>query len=182
MAARRLWRGALTALLSVLCLVGAPALGASLSEAEIKAGYIYNFALLTQWPSGAGEGAGLSICLLGEDPLDDALEGLVGKWVADEPITLRRVSDAAQAAHCRILVVAPAERERWRALLAGLDRRPVLTVGDHSGFAENGGIIEFLAVGKRLRFSVNLGAARAAGLGLSAQLLRLAHDVLGLEE
>jgi hypothetical protein len=54
----------------------------------------------------------------------------------------------------------------------------VLTVGDAPDFLERGGMIQFVLVANRVRFEVNLDAAREAGLQLSAELLKVAAKVV----
>jgi hypothetical protein len=53
----------------------------------------------------------------------------------------------------------------------------VLTVGDTPRFLDQGGMIRFVLDGARVRFEVNLTSARAAGLTLSSDLLRVATAV-----
>jgi hypothetical protein len=64
-----------------------------------------------------------------------------------------------------------------QATLKGLASAPVLTVGNGERFLEQGGMLEFVPEGKRIRFDVNLRAASAAGLTLSSQLLQVARRV-----
>ena len=63
---------------------------------------------------------------------------------------------------------------------AGCGRSPrVLTIGESPDFLREGGIINLLLVGRRVRFEVNPDAAARAGLRLSSQLLQLAVAVRG---
>jgi hypothetical protein len=52
-------------------------------------------------------------------------------------------------------------------------------VGEAHNFAEDGGMIEFLLEGNKIRFEINLGAVNAAKLKMSARLLTLAKTVIG---
>jgi hypothetical protein len=53
-------------------------------------------------------------------------------------------------------------------------------VGDTDGFLESkGGIINFTLQDEKVRFEVDLGAARQANLKIRSQLLRLAQRVIG---
>ena len=58
----------------------------------------------------------------------------------------------------------------------------VLTVADTSGFAQMGGMINFVLDDDRVRFEINLRAAEAAHLKLSARLVTVAERVLGEDE
>ncbi len=52
-----------------------------------------------------------------------------------------------------------------------------MTVGDVKGFAQLGGIINFIIVKNKVRFEINMKAAEEAGLKISSKLLRLARIV-----
>jgi hypothetical protein len=52
-------------------------------------------------------------------------------------------------------------------------------VGESHNFAEDGGMIEFLLEGNKIRFEINLAAVNAAKLKMSARLLTLAKTVIG---
>jgi hypothetical protein len=51
---------------------------------------------------------------------------------------------------------------------------PILTIGDAPGFAKRGGIINFTLEENRVRFEVNVEAAKNAVLTISSRLLALA--------
>jgi hypothetical protein len=55
--------------------------------------------------------------------------------------------------------------------------RPILVVGESPGFAAEGGMINFVLEGTKLRFEVNPSAATRAGLSISSRLLKLARVV-----
>ena len=67
---------------------------------------------------------------------------------------------------------------RVDAVLRAVGQWPVLTVSDAPDFAAAGGIIGLRERTGRIRFDINQGAAKRAGLSLSSQLLRLADDVI----
>ena len=54
---------------------------------------------------------------------------------------------------------------------------PILTIGETTGFASRGGIINLTLEGKRVRFEVNIEAAKQANLNISSRLLALARIV-----
>ena len=51
-------------------------------------------------------------------------------------------------------------------------------MADRPGFLEEGGVIEIKLSGGRVRFDINLAAARDGGLRLSSQLLQLADRII----
>ena len=58
-----------------------------------------------------------------------------------------------------------------------LDKSAILTVSDMPGFLQRGGMIQFVAEDKRVRFQINAAAAQHVGLALSSELLRVAASV-----
>ena len=56
-----------------------------------------------------------------------------------------------------------------------LDGAPVLTVGDSTGFATAGGMLGLVRVDRHLAFEANPQEIRAAGLVVSAKVLKLAR-------
>jgi hypothetical protein len=154
------------------------------TEEELKAAYLYNLAKFAQAPAWEtmAPGAPVRFCILGQHPFGDALEGLTGKKVRNRPVALDFMRTAGPASDCHVLFIGGSEAERARRLLQSLRDMPVLTVSDIRGFADEGGMIGLVVKDRRLRFEINLGAARAAGLTLSAQLLKLAIRVVGGDE
>lgn len=150
---------------------------ASGREDAVKAAYIYNFAKFTEWPAAAGAAASLVACALGEDPLAHALSALTGKRIGERRLEVRQVRDPESAEGCHILYLARPEAEHLAEVLAALDHRPVLTVGDTPGFAERGGMIGLVVLDRRVRFHINAAAVEGAGLNISSKLLKLAVTV-----
>lgn len=145
-------------------------------EALLKAAFIYNFAKFTHWPeeARADRGAPLSLCIAGEDDLAEALMRLRGRLVRGRPLSVQAFREAGVPGGCDMLYVAASEHRRQSNLVRPLRGLPVLTVSELPGFAHAGGSIELYREAERIRFIINLGAARAAGLEISPNLLRLA--------
>ncbi len=54
----------------------------------------------------------------------------------------------------------------------------ILTVGEASGFASRGLMVNFVTAASKVRFEINEKAAQRAGLKISSKLLRLASSVV----
>jgi len=57
-------------------------------EYTMKAAYLYNFALLTTWPTTSPFGASFNLCLYGQDDFGPALDVLNGKEVNGQRVQL----------------------------------------------------------------------------------------------
>ncbi len=147
-------------------------------EYQVKAVYLYNFGRFVEWPASAKKNDSFAICVLGRDPFGAALDAtLAGAAIDNQKLVARRISSAREATTCRILFVSSSESSHSKEILAALEKAAVLTVSDMPGFASNGGMIQFVLQGNRVRFEVNLTAAENAGLALSSQLLKVATDI-----
>lgn len=179
-------RHALAGLLVVLSLAPGTASDALRAQSvageyQVKAAFVSKFPQFAEWPAGAlAQRKTFDLCVVRPSPF--------GRWlvdlVADEtyggrPLTAREVTDPAELGTCQLLFVpelAASERKAWLAKAGGL---PVLTVGDHDGFLDEGGIVNLRVIDGRVRFEINPDGAARAGLRLSSQLLRLAVAVRG---
>ena len=150
-------------------------------EYAVKALFLYNFAKFIEWPAAMPAGA-ICIGILGDDPFGEVLDGAVaGKAVNGRPLLIKRLKSDPEARQCHIVFVNIADKKHVRSLLDSLKQSGVVTVSDTRGFAEAGGMINFLVVNDRVRFEINLDAASAAGLKFSSKLLSLAKIVRSAE-
>jgi len=159
---------------------GAQAEAPASLEYKVKAAFLYNFAKFTDWP-GSGDDPGdgmLDICVLGRDPFGTALDALAGRRVGPRLVQVHRIEEQAGYGHCEVVFISRSEQGRLAAYLVAYRNRPVLTVSDIESFARQGGMIELVIVSGRIRFKINLDAARRQGIRLDATLLNLALEVL----
>jgi hypothetical protein len=164
-------------LLAAALLPGTGARAGSSVEDNAKAGFILNFTKYTEWP-GAQAGSELLICSLRERPLSGKLEDLQGRQVQGRTIRVRTATRASDWLDCQVLFIADDEAQRIDTVLRNVGQHAVLTISDAPGFVQAGGIIGLKLRAGRIRFDINQGAARQAGLKLSSQLLKLADEVL----
>lgn len=147
-------------------------------EEAVKAAFVYNFTKFVEWPEAAlpATGSALTLCVFGSRPLSGRLEGLQGKPTQGR--TIRVVVAPEARDQCQLVFIGQTDAHGLRAVLQPLSGRPVLTVGDHDDFIGLGGIIGLKLSAGRIRFDINLQAARASGLHINSQLLQLADRVL----
>ncbi len=173
------WRMFLIAL--VLCSPPAGAQAQSATEYQVKAAYLFNFAKFIEWPASSfpDASAPLRICVLGQDPFGQQLRGITNeKTVNGRKLEVNQVTDLRQARSCHILFIASSEKASMKQILEGLGGASVLTVGDSKGFADLGGMINFVLENDRVQFEVNRKAAEQVGLKISSKLLSVAKFVI----
>jgi YfiR/HmsC-like len=142
-----------------------------MSEYDLKAAFVTSFVQFVNWPGGSG--APITIGILGDDPFRGGLEKQAGL----QSISIRRSRRIEDLKSCNVIFVARSERGRTAEIASALGNAPVLTIGDYDNFAREGGMIGFYLDGGKVRFEINQGAAKRAGLGLSSKLLRLGRIV-----
>jgi len=177
-------RGPLLALLAVLLAfsgAGGARAETSAGEYDVKAAFLYNFAKFVDWPQAAfpDPNGSFKICVLGKDPFGGSLQAAVGgEEIAGHKLIVVRTESLSKPAGCQILFISRSEREQTAQVLAAVRDAPVLTVGDAPGFLEQGGIINFLLEGTKVRFEINNEAAGRARITISSKLLQLARRVV----
>ncbi len=151
-------------------------------EHELKAAYLYQFALFTSWPEEAFESddAPIIIGVLGEYPFGKALDEIIqGRTASNRPLRTKRVRNLESLRKCHVLFICQSEKDKVPEILEKVKEKNILTVADMDGFMEQGGAISFLVKDKKVRFAVNVKSATQAGLKLSSKLLQVAVTVLG---
>jgi hypothetical protein len=151
------------------------------SEYQVKAAYLYNFAKFVEWPARnfTSSTAPIQFCVLNDASFASQLNQIVkGKAIVGHPVSVVPVQTPEQSRSCHILFINSAQNMQARHVIEVLRDASVLTVGEAKGFAEGGGIINFVVQDDRVQFQVNHRAARQAGLGISSRLLAVAKTVL----
>jgi len=168
-------------LLLVLAVTGPhQAAGEKLDEYQIKAGFVLNFALLTEWPAESQvDKEAFSIGILGKAPSSSFVNTLKALTFHGNKVTVRHIDSPEEAKSFRLIFISSSERGHLAGILRDLHHQSVLTVSDMSGFCEAGGMIGMVTVQNRIGYEVNLTAARRARLSISSQMLKLAKKVYG---
>ena len=79
---------------------------------------------------------------------------------------------------CPVLFFHASEGNDFYDIIELVGDNGTLTVGEAKSFVDKGGIIGFVIEKKKIRFEVNLPAAKRANLKISSKLLRLAKKVI----
>ena len=147
---------------------------------QIKAAYLYHFSQFVEWPDSIFLDADtpLVIGVIGEDPFGPYLDGIVsGELVNGHPLSIQRFKPGEEIKDCHILFINFSDVSQTVKIIEHTQGKGILTVSDMPGFLEIGGMIQFIASNKRIRFQINPEASESAGLKISSKLLRLAEIV-----
>jgi hypothetical protein len=175
MRAMAAWLPRLSLLALLLAGAAVPA-RAPVGEYELKAAFVYNFIAFARWPEETDRT--LTLCIHGPDPFGAMLDKLQRRTVGKRGLAVRRAVGLDELADCDAVFIAAPALGGLGQLLERLGNRPVLTIADSPGAMRRGVVVNMNKSEQgKVSFEVNLGAARARGLGFSAQMLSLATEV-----
>ncbi len=165
----------IVALLSAGIQVGA----AFLSESQLKATFLYNFASFVTWPQEeARKGQPFRYCVGQRGEVESSLEQLIrGEVIKGRPLVSHLLIDPAEADTCDILFLRMPLSSRSRRFLDRVEGKPVLTVADSADFVRQGGMIALVRRQRRVVIRINLSRVEQSGLEVSSLLLDLAEIV-----
>jgi len=149
------------------------------TEYEVKAAFVHNFVKFVEWPAVGQPGDSIRLCILGDPPNVEAFATLSGRQVGGKRLIVLPIIRPGEVIDCEVLFVTANQAARLPEIVETLDDLPILTIGDTEGYARHGVMINMFLENKRIRFEINEHKARAAGLTISAKLLKLASRVYG---
>lgn len=142
-------------------------------EYKLKAAFIYNFILLTEWPKTDNDS--LRLCIVGKSDIDDAINDIDGTEANKRFIKIVHLQSFSNIDACEVLYLGDTYPADIKNILNKLGSSPVLTISDNFNLAKSGVMINMFPENRRLVFNVNLESAKHARLILSSRLIRLAR-------
>jgi hypothetical protein len=156
----------------------------ALSERQVKALFLFNFAKYVDWPAGAfsNSSAPIVIGVVGEDGFADEFRRVTGdRTVNDRKVVIKQIDGTADLKDCQILFIGSSENGRLTEILEAVKNSAVLTVGETDRFLVQG-MINFTKKENKIHLEINLVPAQRVNLKLSSKLLTVADVVLGKME
>lgn len=148
------------------------------TEDQVKAAYLLNFAKAAQWPAAVlPDGASPMVIGVsgGDDDFLAVLKAVVaGKVIGTHPLEARLVSSAEDMKSCHIVFVRASDKKRNRAVIESVTQAGVLFVGEDESFLGQGGMINLVRDHGSVRFEVNADALDRSQIHFSAKILTLA--------
>jgi hypothetical protein len=148
-------------------------------EYEVKSAFIYNFIKFIEWPdeSTKKQSVPINLYVIGHNPFGEALSYMQGKQIRGRSININKTNTLKGLTNCHILFISSSEKGHLHEILKSTKGTNILTIADTEGFAEKGIMINFYTEEERVRFEINLDAARRANLTISSRLLSLSKIV-----
>jgi hypothetical protein len=154
----------------------------TVSEYEVKAAYVYNFAKFVEWPPTyfSAPNAPITIGVIGDEEFAAILEKAVkNKLVQEHSFQVRHLKWPIDLGTCNLVYVPSNEQKRFRQIAEGLQDKPVLTITEVEEKSQAKGIMNLFIEGGKVQFEVNIADAEKAKLRISSKLLRLARGTIG---
>ena len=162
-------------------------------EYKIKAAFLYNFIKFVDWPEEkvADPNEPIVIGIVGKYPFGDAFEPITKKQIKGRNGLIKRFEDVEKLKkgktdksaveslrQCHLIFICSSEKENLADIVNLVDKHGVLTVGETPNMIKSGGMINFVVEENKVRFEINLTAAKNNRIKIRSQLLRLAKKVI----
>lgn len=165
-------------IVAILAILSLCAQGLAENEYQVKAAFIIQFTKFIDWPDDAfkGDSEPFVIGIVGNDPFGSTMDNVAARQKAEgRSIVVKRFKADQDFTRCQVLYVGSNPKAVFKKLRDANSK--CLTIGDSSDFVSSGGAIGFLLDQNRIRFDINLSAAKNAKLTVSSKLLSLARSV-----
>lgn len=179
---------ALVMLASALPLAAQPA---SEREVQVEAAFLVNFVRYADWPAWRFDNPASPyvVAVVGTPAVANEIAAVAAAAgnIQGRRIEVRRVefprhrdaatrkAVAAQLCASHVVFVQASGKAMPGDVLPMVAASPVLTVSDIPGFAGRGGMLGLVREGPHFGIEANPAAIRAAGVSVSAKVLKLAH-------
>lgn len=157
------------------------ALSAQPFEYKLKAEFLERFTRFIEWPtesSVSNNSKPFCICVVGENPFGPYLKQMADAVkIKGKVVEIHEMKDLEKLDLCQIVFISRSEKSILLEILKYTQNKPILTIGDTSGFAEDGVLLNFYESGGHVRFEINMNAVERSKLKFSSRLLKLARLV-----
>jgi hypothetical protein len=149
-------------------------------EYEVKAAFIYNFLKFIEWSNDKNINDTSILYIIGKNPFGSNLKKTLSVPIHNKECEIRYIKSIKgfpKSADFHVLFISSSQDKYLPQILEMLKDSKILTIGDTKGFAQRGVIINFYIEENKVRFEINVDAAKRAKLKVSSKLLRLAKIV-----
>jgi hypothetical protein len=144
------------------------------SENQLKAVYLIHLSDFTTWPAERTNPEAFTICVSSESHLVESLQEVKSseRLVKNKPLKIQHNLDSQSLKYCHIFYVEKKDLALFILEKQQLITNSVLTVSSESGFAEQGGGIEYYLENNKVRLKANLETIKQSRLFVSSKILR----------
>lgn len=150
---------------------------AAREEYAVKAAFVLNFILLTEWPEEATTDVKdeIVLCVVGGVNIPNSFKGLNGKIVRQKSLKVVHAPVDTTLPECQVIFyLKEVDTQNLVRTLTAVHSKPVLTIGEKKNVTKLGGAIHFFMDSGKLRFAINPEIVSEQGLKMSSRLLQIA--------
>lgn len=162
--------------------------GKEVAQYRIRIAFIYNFLKFVDWPGAVTPKTSnaATVCIVGDKDFSNYFTSFEQAHRQNFAVTINTTASGNALESCHVLFVGKDAEDSISSLLSHVVHHPVLSISESKGFADEGGIIEMVTVGKsiglfskdKINLRINLKSAEASGLSIDARLLQIAAEVI----
>lgn len=145
-------------------------------DAVIKAKFLYNLALLSDWPTSSfsSPNAPFHFCTLNAEDVSAALNFMaIGKEIDGHAVKVVEIQDPAETSNCQVLFSSITRNSEMQKLGAAVSGKQIMSVADSEEFAERGGAIGLSMLDGKISFTVNGTNIARTQIQVDKRLLKL---------
>ena len=150
------------------------------TPAKEKVLQLERIAQFVEWPKNSmdSQSKTFNITVIGKNPFGSELEEIYKKRrIKDNKVNIRYVSTVKEIADTDLLFISNSKKNDLEKIISYTENKPILTVGDTAGFAQQGVHINFFYEKVKIRLEINLVEARKSGFTVSPELLKGNREV-----
>lgn len=172
------------ALLIVLCcaVYAISASAQKVSEAQLKALYLYKIAKFVSWDSGSKQPVRLCYIESSNATLDSSVGQQLNKYVTQknkQDMRVNHLKNLQEIGSCDMLFIASSEQSALSNILPKITDKSILTVSDIKRFIFREGMIGFVTDAEnRVQMEANLRIIKSSGMRMSASALEVMVQVV----
>ncbi len=148
---------------------------------NVKVAFLEKFTRFINWPNESNHSISSNyfiISVVGESPLNNEIYKFYkNRKIKGKDVKINFIKEISEIDKCHLLFITNSEKERLGEIIKYTKDKPILTIGDSDGFAEQGVIINMHSKNNQLRFQINETALKFSGLYMNFKLLSLAEIV-----
>lgn len=166
--------GSFFSVIMCLLLLSTPLSARTITEEEIKAKFILNFARFTDFPNIKDK---LNICLISNDITRSFLEEHNKNITLKYTVNITSKSPRDEFNDCNILYISEEYKSDGEIIIDKTNGTPILTISDIANFSSFRGIITIQLNNEGSKIRVNITSLKASTLTISSNLLSIVEIV-----
>jgi len=118
------------------------------------------------------------IKVIGENPFGTILENIYSNHkIKNKPIKIEYISSTGEIKDCHLLFISNSKRSELGEITVAIKNKPILTISETKGFAEEGVHVNLLIINNKLRFEINETAIKTSSISVSYLLIKVAKII-----